>query len=207
MLADVEVYDVELGTFSRARHGVGSTGKDDRSKLVRNERLVKYGDDELGKDFNQKVIQLGFLMLFGVAPFCARAPDVGRWTDLAIFVSTIAVPVNALIIAFGSTAVHNMLAGWWKEHIILAKVVFVFVFEHLVLIIKATIMHYVPDTPPNVRRAIQGQMILARVPASKQNGPDDSALRDAVDIADASFEDEEVERGCGCFGWGRSKME
>jgi len=125
-------------------------------------------------DYNELVIQFGFVILFvsafPLAPFLAfasncieirvdgfkilalsqrpslgKAADIGTWYRILEILSVIGVVTNAFILGFTSDAFARA-----NQLSITQRMWFVFISEHAVLLIKFIIAYIVPDTPGSV---------------------------------------------------------
>ncbi|CAB5386984.1 unnamed protein product [Rhizophagus irregularis] len=151
--------------------------------------------DSIRTEYEEMVIQFGFLALFGVAfplsplfawinnateirsdglkyiktlqrPVGYQAQDLGMWEKIMNIVSFIAVLTNAVIIAFHSRWMENQFkkyTGDDENRLLVARLVFVLAFEHLVFIIKLMFAYMIPDVPNKVRIAIERERYLSRL--------------------------------------------
>ncbi|XP_077983931.1 anoctamin-4-like isoform X2 [Glandiceps talaboti] len=123
-------------------------------------------------EYNEKVIQYGYLMLFScslpLAPLIALltnlfdirvdakrllwlnrrpvaliAQDIGMWYGILEFINLAGVVTNAFLIAFTSSWGRNTLSLTWKLW-------YIIIFEHCVFAIKFVIAYIIPDTPTDV---------------------------------------------------------
>ncbi|KAL8594587.1 hypothetical protein ACOMHN_002142 [Nucella lapillus] len=127
-------------------------------------------------EYMEKVIQYGFLMLFGISlplapllalltnlfdlrvdarrllwwyrrPVAKIAQDIGMWFNILLFVNFVGVISSGFILGFTST--------WGDKYSTTGKLIIVLAFEHIVFALKYIIAYVIPDTPAPVRLAIR----------------------------------------------------
>ncbi|KAJ3155903.1 Anoctamin-7 [Geranomyces variabilis] len=156
-------------------------------QYVRDETLFEYDDDTLCEDYGMTVIQFGYIALFSCAfplapvfailnnfveirvdsykmlfeyrrPWAQRAQSIGLWTPIMTSISTISAPLNALVIAFSSTAFDRFAERVAPGNTLAVKLGFVIVFEHTVLGLKALCKTLVPAVPGVVKKAVRDEV-------------------------------------------------
>ncbi|KAJ3177944.1 Anoctamin-7 [Geranomyces variabilis] len=156
-------------------------------QYVRDETLFEYDDDTLCDDYGMTVIQFGYIALFSCAfplapvfailnnfveirvdsykmlfeyrrPWAQRAQSIGLWTPIMTSISTISAPLNALVIAFSSTAFDRFAQRVAPGNTLAVKLGFVIVFEHTVLGLKALCKTLVPAVPGVVKKAVRDEV-------------------------------------------------
>ncbi|CAI2175932.1 18391_t:CDS:10 [Funneliformis geosporum] len=92
-------------------------------------------------------------------PFCGQAQDLGTWEPILQLISLISVLTNAIIIAFYSTWMTDKfekhLGQNNPDRLLVARLTFIILFEHLVFGIKTIFTYIIPDVPKEVRIAIE----------------------------------------------------
>ncbi|KAJ3173819.1 Anoctamin-7 [Irineochytrium annulatum] len=161
-------------------------------------------------EFGTKVIQVGFVALFSCAfplapllalinnlleirfgsfrlvaesrrPFVLRTTGVGAWNLMARFVSRAAVLINGFIVAFSSRYFSTVyLASVPPAYRLGAQLLFVIVFEHLVLLSVWLIDWLTPDIPGKVAHAVERQKYLSRLRAGEAAEEEDEIDADGI---------------------------
>ncbi|XP_076467993.1 anoctamin-7-like [Babylonia areolata] len=127
-------------------------------------------------EYMEKVIQYGFLMLFGISlplapllalltnlidlrvdarrllwwyrrPMAQIAQDIGMWFNILLFINFVGVISSGFILGFTST--------WGDGYSTTGKLIIVLAFEHIVFALKYIIAYVIPDVPAPVRLAIR----------------------------------------------------
>ncbi|KAI9597435.1 calcium-activated chloride channel-domain-containing protein [Syncephalis fuscata] len=198
-----------------------------KPRYVKDDKLPEYDVDE----YNEMVVQFGFLSLFSVAfplaPLCAlinnvveirsdafklltiyqrplalRAQDIGMWSKILSVLALIAVPVNALIVALSSQWVHeNIILAWAKQWFSLesdsfikitevkqngsiwgARLAFVLIFEHLVLLVHLAVIWLVPSKPEAVTVAKERERYRRAIKVDPQLMAEDASMDDLEEV-------------------------
>ncbi|CAG8462988.1 441_t:CDS:10 [Funneliformis mosseae] len=92
-------------------------------------------------------------------PFCGQAQDLGAWEPILQLISLLSVLTNAIIIAFYSTWMTDKfekhLGQDNPDRLLVARLTFIILFEHLVFGIKTIFTYIISDIPKEVRIAIE----------------------------------------------------
>lgn len=128
------------------------------------------------EDYNEMVLQLGFVSFFGVAfPLCAlmalvnnmveirsdafkvlkahqrpeprQAEDIGSWYTVMHFMCFISIATNCALVCF----VASVSNDWTKD----AKVWIFVVSEHIVIFFKVFLAEYIDDVPPDIQQEME----------------------------------------------------
>ena len=139
-------------------------------------KLAEYTLKDHFKDYNELVIQYGFVSLFSAAfPLCAllalvnnvveirsdagkmlrvmqrpqprNAEDLGSWFTIMDVMTYICVVTNCLLVWFTSSAVEHLSMGDRIWGFILS--------EHIIIGIKVGMAYAIPDVPPKTQEAME----------------------------------------------------
>ncbi|XP_070552213.1 anoctamin-7-like [Ptychodera flava] len=165
---EVNMTSIEINDFLEKERQKPPVGDVQRSPPVGDFTLMEY---------NEKIIQYGYLMLFSCSlplapiialltnlfdirvdakrllwfnrrPVALLAQDIGMWYGILEFINISGVVTNAFLIAFTSS--------WGRENLSLTwKLWYIIIFEHAVFAIKFVIAYIIPDTPTDVSLAIR----------------------------------------------------
>ncbi|KAG9064367.1 Anoctamin-7 [Linnemannia hyalina] len=138
-------------------------------------------------------------------PIAQGAQDIGSWSTILMTLTHISVFTNACLIAFQSNWMLNnvfMTIPWVKHFdfvkvteqdlnyaLLAVRLVFIFIYEHLVFLIKIGIANLVRDTPQTVKLAIQRESYYTRLALDDEEPARDEVLEDVESDSDES-EDE-----------------
>jgi len=174
-------------------------------------------------DFDEMVIQFGYVSLFVVAfpitPLLAlinntletrvdatklckltRRPEprgaynIGTWFDILSVVSYIAVVTNALIVCFET----QLMEDWTNSDAAVQAYVFI-LSEHAILLLKFAISYFVPDVPHELDVHVARQEYIVDVLIRGAEEDDDEAQ--VVNDGGDGEEDEHIEKED--FDWGK----
>ncbi|GBC01793.1 hypothetical protein RclHR1_04330011 [Rhizophagus clarus] len=181
-----------------AKYGKSNMARTEAPQWAKDDKLYcAYGiiDNKSTFYLISKVIQFGFISLFGIAfplaPFLAwinnileirfdalkfltslqrpiglRAQDIGMWENILGFISILSVLSNALIIAFHSTWLKGRFVeiyGDDENQILVARLLFILLFENLVFFVKLLFMYLIPDVPREIRIAMDRERYLSNL--------------------------------------------
>ncbi|CAG8485548.1 412_t:CDS:10 [Diversispora eburnea] len=99
-------------------------------------------------------------------PVAYQAQDMGMWENILHALSIIGVLTNAIMIAFYSNwALAQFLkyTGDDDNMLLVVRLVFVLVFEHLVFIFKLIFVYFIPNQPASLRKAIEREKYLVKI--------------------------------------------
>ncbi|GET02867.1 anoctamin-7 [Rhizophagus clarus] len=177
-----------------AKYGKSNMARTEAPQWAKDDKLYcAYGYEK--SDYEEMVIQFGFISLFGIAfplaPFLAwinnileirfdalkfltslqrpiglRAQDIGMWENILGFISILSVLSNALIIAFHSTWLKGRFVeiyGDDENQILVARLLFILLFENLVFFVKLLFMYLIPDVPREIRIAMDRERYLSNL--------------------------------------------
>ncbi|KAG0281736.1 Anoctamin-7 [Linnemannia exigua] len=135
-------------------------------------------------------------------PIAQAAQDIGSWGSILMLLTHISVFSNACLLAFRSDWLYKNVFSqvpWVREHpvpsdqtnfsLIAVQLLFIFIFEHLVFLIKIAIANLVRDTPQTVKLAIQRESYYTRLALDDEEPARDEVLEDIDSDTDES-EDE-----------------
>ncbi|CAJ0633398.1 3871_t:CDS:10, partial [Entrophospora sp. SA101] len=125
-------------------------------------------------------------------PVAFQAQDIGMWEIILTVVSLLAVPTNAVLIAFHSSWLENQFKSYYGDQILVARLVFILIFEHIVFIVKLVFTCLIPDIPKNVKIAIDRENYLARVALDHEPPAIDEYLPKIKDYDDIFTRDGEL---------------
>ncbi|RUP47049.1 hypothetical protein BC936DRAFT_146189 [Jimgerdemannia flammicorona] len=161
-------------------------------------------DDSIFTEYNEMVVQFGFVSLFVAAfplapllallnnvievrsdayklltayqrPVAYQAQDIGMWEKILNILSIISVLTNGAIIAFQSAYMERVLINrFGQENLLASRLGFLIVFEHAVLLLKFLLAYLIPDMPTFVKVAIERESYTARKKLSPADDPSDS---------------------------------
>ncbi|KAF9550580.1 Anoctamin-7 [Mortierella hygrophila] len=138
-------------------------------------------------------------------PIAQGAQDIGSWSTILMALTHISVFTNACLIAFQSNWMLDnvfMTIPWVKHYdfvkiseqdlnyaLLAVQLLFIFIYEHLVFMIKIAIANLVRDTPQTVKLAIQRESYYTRLALDDEEPARDEVLEDVDSDSDES-EDE-----------------
>ncbi|KAF8945156.1 Anoctamin-7 [Haplosporangium gracile] len=141
-------------------------------------------------------------------PVAQGAQDIGSWGTILMLLTHISVFTNACLIAFQSKWMINnvfMRIPWVVHYhfertsdqdlnyaLVAVQLLFIFIYEHLVFLIKIGIANLVRDTPQTVKLAIQRESYYTRLALDDEEPARDEVLEDVDSDTDES-EDENDE--------------
>ncbi|RHZ74069.1 hypothetical protein Glove_227g72 [Diversispora epigaea] len=99
-------------------------------------------------------------------PVAYQAQDIGIWENILHILSMIGVLTNAIMIAFYSNwALAQFLkyTGDDDNLLLIVRLGFVLVFEHLVFIFKLIFVYFIPNQPSTLREAIEREKYLVKI--------------------------------------------
>ncbi|CAI2170722.1 1786_t:CDS:10 [Funneliformis geosporum] len=123
-----------------------------------------------------------------------RAQDIGMWEKILSFVSLLSVLTNAIIMAFHSTWMRNKftrLYGSNENQLLVARLVFILLFEHLVFVVKLAFSYVIADIPQEVQFAIEREKYLSKITLEDESPALDEFFSESRDD-DSLFEDDEI---------------
>ncbi|KAF9910702.1 Anoctamin-7 [Linnemannia zychae] len=138
-------------------------------------------------------------------PIAQAAQDIGSWGAIMMLLTHISVFTNACLLAFRSDWLNDnvfMKVPWVMRHpklvdespyfpLIAVQLVFIFIFEHLVFLIKIAIANLVRDTPQTVKLAIQRETYYTRLALDDEEPARDEVLEDMDSDTDESEDENE----------------
>ncbi|KAK3843846.1 MAG: calcium-activated chloride channel-domain-containing protein [Linnemannia gamsii] len=135
-------------------------------------------------------------------PIAQAAQDIGSWGAILMLLTHISVFSNACLLAFRSDWLSDKVftqVPWVKNHpvpegqinlpLIAVQLLFIFIYEHLVFLVKIAIANLVRDTPQTVKLAIQRETYYTRLALDDEEPARDEVLEDIDSETDES-EDE-----------------
>ncbi|KAI9332878.1 calcium-activated chloride channel-domain-containing protein [Zopfochytrium polystomum] len=163
------------------------------------------------REVNRSVVQFGFVTLFSCAfplapllafasnsleirfgayrlltqcqrPFVSRSKGLGAWFEIMIIMARVGAIVNGLIIAFTSAYVNKKLFHEFEgETKVVAQILYVVIFEHVVIGLAVLLDRLIPDMPTNLRYSLAREEFLARI----ETGEEIAELLDQARIENA----------------------
>ncbi|KAF9126169.1 Anoctamin-7 [Mortierella sp. 14UC] len=138
-------------------------------------------------------------------PIAQAAQDIGSWEAILMLLTHISVFTNACLLAFRSDWLKNnvfLKVPWIVQHpnvtgekpyfpLIAVQLLFIFIFEHLVFLIKIAIANLVRDTPQTVKLAIQRETYYTRLALDDEEPARDEVLEDIDSDTDESEDENE----------------
>ncbi|KAI7816372.1 calcium-activated chloride channel-domain-containing protein [Gamsiella multidivaricata] len=133
-------------------------------------------------------------------PIAQHTQDIGSWSIILMLLTHVSVLTNALLIAFRSKWMENnvfMKLPWVAQSgdnmyaLLAVRLLFIFIFEHLVFIFKVGIANLVRDQPRTVKLAIERENYYARLALDDEEPAMDEVLEDHDTDTDES-EDEDI---------------
>ncbi|KAF9409128.1 Anoctamin-7 [Podila epigama] len=147
-------------------------------------------------------------------PIAQAAQDIGSWGYILALITHISVLTNATLIAFQSnwmeTNVFNRTP--WVNHclnnpqapncfgdsglnfpLLVVRLLFIFIYEHLVFFIKIVVANLVRDMPQTVKLAIERENYYTRLALDDEEPAMDETLEDVEDDSEDT-DDDELER-------------
>ncbi|KAF9918176.1 Anoctamin-7 [Lobosporangium transversale] len=142
-------------------------------------------------------------------PISQAAQDIGSWGAIMMLMTHIAVFTNACLIAFQS--------NWMEENVFkkvswfpatsnntpvpdpnadtpvspAVRLLFIFIFEHVVFLIKIAVANLVSDVPQTVKLAIERESYYARLALDDEEPAIDEVLEDQEDESDQSDDEDD----------------
>ncbi|CAG8436167.1 9494_t:CDS:10 [Diversispora eburnea] len=161
---------------------------------AQDERLA-HVDNAIRSEYEEMVVQFGFISLFGPAfplaalfawinntseirfdafkyvstlqrPVGYQVQDIGMWENIMGIISQLAVLTNAIIIAFHSNwmkSTFQKFTGDNEDLLLIARLTFILVFEHLVFIIKLIFAYLISDIPKSIRVATEREHYIVKL--------------------------------------------
>ncbi|KAF9940556.1 Anoctamin-7 [Mortierella alpina] len=148
-------------------------------------------------------------------PTAQGAQDIGSWETILMLMTHISVFTNACLIAFRSKWMEEHVftqVGWvqeWKNAntplninfaLLAVRLLFIFIFEHLVFFLKIAIANLVRDTPRTVKLAVERENYFARLALDDEEPAMDEVLEDMDDDSDESDDDDDYRKRLTSFG-------
>lgn len=104
------------------------------------------------------------MLVFTQRPIAFKSQDIGIWNKILVAISYISLITNACLIAFSSQSFKKIyLASLDGPAKTVAQILFVLIFEHVVLGIRFILVKVIPDIPLEVRQAIERENYLAGI--------------------------------------------
>ncbi|OAQ24249.1 DUF590-domain-containing protein [Linnemannia elongata AG-77] len=135
-------------------------------------------------------------------PIAQGAQDIGSWGTILMLLTHISVFTNACLIAFQSNWMETNVfkripwvlyyhtnEGELNYALLAVRLLFIFIYEHLVFLVKIGIANLVRDTPQTVKLAIQRESYYTRLALDDEEPARDEVLEDVDSDTDES-EDE-----------------
>ncbi|KAF9923562.1 Anoctamin-7 [Linnemannia zychae] len=132
-------------------------------------------------------------------PIAQATEDIGSWGAILMLLTHISVFTNACLIAFRSNWMKNnvfMKIPWVVTYnigdnsnnfaLLAVRLLFIFIYEHFVFLIKIAIANLVRDTPKTVKLAIQRESYYTRLALDDEEPARDEVLEDADADTDES---------------------
>ncbi|CAJ0838800.1 11329_t:CDS:10 [Entrophospora sp. SA101] len=161
--------------------------------MYKNKEVPQWAqDDSLTKPNNVRVEYEEMAFPLAPVPVAFQAQDIGMWEIILTVVSLLAVPTNAVLIAFHSSWLENQFKSYYGDQILVARLVFILIFEHIVFIVKLVFTCLIPDIPKNVKIAIDRENYLARVALDHEPPAIDEYLPKIKDYDDIFTRDGEL---------------
>ncbi|KAI8604871.1 calcium-activated chloride channel-domain-containing protein [Dissophora ornata] len=126
-------------------------------------------------------------------PIAQTAQDIGSWTSIMTLLTHISVFTNACLIAFQSSWMNNnvfRMVPWVSQELnpdgidfalLSVRLLFIFIFEHVVFFIKVAISNLVRDIPRTVKLAIERENYYTRLALDDEEPAMDEVLEDLDD--------------------------
>ncbi|KAF9430418.1 Anoctamin-7 [Entomortierella beljakovae] len=141
-------------------------------------------------------------------PVAQPVQDIGSWSSILMLMTHISVFTNAFLIAFQSSWMEKNVfekIPWVATHpvsgpneinfaLLAVRLLFVFIFEHLVFFLKVTIANFVGDVPRTVKLAIERENYYARLALDDEEPAIDEVLGDLDDETDESEDEEDIRK-------------
>ncbi|KAF9172040.1 hypothetical protein BGX21_006356 [Mortierella sp. AD011] len=138
-------------------------------------------------------------------PIAQPAQDIGSWCTILELLTHISVFTNACLIAFQSSWmetnvfrnvhwVHDDVPGQFNYALLAVRLLFIFIFEHLVFFWKIVIRHLVRDVPRTVKLAIERENYYTRLALEDEEPAVDEVLEDFDDDSDESDDDDDFRK-------------
>ncbi|CAB4381280.1 unnamed protein product [Rhizophagus irregularis] len=127
-------------------------------------------------------------------PIGLQAQDIGMFENILGFVSILSVLSNALVIAFHSTWMRNKFIKMYGEdenQILVARLVFILLFENLVFFVKLVFAYLIPDLPKEIKIAMDREQYLSKLALEGEQPALDEYLSPSKDDS-SIFEDGEI---------------
>ncbi|KAK3804908.1 MAG: calcium-activated chloride channel-domain-containing protein [Benniella sp.] len=135
-------------------------------------------------------------------PIAQGAQDIGSWEAILMMLSHISVLTNACLIAFQSTwmeqnvfmklpGVEAAKGNDFNYALLTVRLLFIFIFEHLVVFIKIGIANLVRDMPRTVKLAIERESYYTRLALDEVEPAIDEILEDLDADDDESDDDDD----------------
>ncbi|GJJ72031.1 hypothetical protein EMPS_04388 [Entomortierella parvispora] len=140
-------------------------------------------------------------------PIAQAAQDIGSWEYILTLLTHLSVFTNACLIAFRSTWMKNNVftaVQWYTPTpegsnetnftLLAVQLLFIFIYEHVVLLIKVLIAYLVHDVPQTVKLAIERENYYTRLALNDEEPAMDEVLEDLDDDTDDSDDEDEVRK-------------
>ncbi|KAG0240858.1 Anoctamin-7 [Actinomortierella wolfii] len=135
-------------------------------------------------------------------PVSQSAQDIGSWSKILAFITHIAVLTNGILIAFQSEWMEKNFFGsipWVIEHdariaciageedtcldlpLLSARLLFVFIYEHIIFLIKIGLSYMITDMPGTVKLAVERESYYTRLALDEEEPALDEVLDDQED--------------------------
>ncbi|KAF8960106.1 Anoctamin-7 [Entomortierella lignicola] len=138
-------------------------------------------------------------------PIAQPVQDIGSWSTIMVFITYISVWTNACLIAFQSDWMEiNVFrkVSWVQADVgdhtnyglLAVRLLFIFIFEHVVFLAKAFISKLVRDVPRTVKLAIDRENYYTRLALDDEEPAVDEALEDLDDDEDESEDEDDFRK-------------
>ncbi|KAF9384657.1 hypothetical protein BGX21_001252 [Mortierella sp. AD011] len=148
-------------------------------------------------------------------PVAQPAKGIGSWSAIMELLTFISIFTNACLIAFQSKWmennvfrknpwVHPDVEGQMNFGLLAVRLLFIFIFEHVVFFAKAVIAKLVRDVPRTVKLAIERENYYTRLALDDEEPAVDEVLEDVDDEMEDSDDDDDFLKKFLNFGDGSS---
>ncbi|KAG0304311.1 Anoctamin-7 [Dissophora globulifera] len=139
-------------------------------------------------------------------PISQSAQDIGSWGTILMMLTHISVITNACLIAFQSIWMRDNVfkAAPWvsNEHLngtfdfglLSVRLLFIFIFEHVVFFAKVAIANLVRDVPRTVKLAIERENYFTRLALDDEEPAMDEVLEDLDDDDEDSDDEDDLRK-------------
>ncbi|RHZ74109.1 hypothetical protein Glove_227g16 [Diversispora epigaea] len=180
--------------YLKSKYAKSGRANKEVPQWAHDERLV-HVDSAIRSEYEEMIIQFGFISLFGPAfplaalfawinntteirldafkyvstlqrPVGFQVQDIGMWEKIMGIISFLAVLTNAIIIAFHSNwmkLTFQKFTGDNDDLLLVVRLAFILVFEHLVFIIKLIFAYLISDVPKSIRVATEREHYIVKL--------------------------------------------